>query len=180
MQYDNVVISEGALPRCAQVRAVEHEKERSKALILHEHAQPVEHPVGCASVALVDPQLPPLPQDIAGLPQLPLDRAPSLPALVAKEPKIPDIKDLPTAEAQNYLSRRTPLETAPAFSTRPAAFLNDSLPTPPAPGTAPPEGRSKQAAWATPHAPQPADDPRKDSQPAILSLGDVLKVPPAQ
>jgi outer membrane protein TolC len=180
LQYDNVVISEGALPRCAQVRAVEHEKERSKALILHEHAQPVEHPVGCASVALADPQLPALPQDIAGLPQLPHDRAPSLPALVAKEPKIPDIKDLPPAEAQNYLSRRTPLETAPAFSTKPAAFLNESTPTPPAPGTAPPEGRSKQAAWATPRAPQPADDPRKDSQPAILSLGDVLKVPPAQ
>lgn len=35
-QHLNVVISEGPLPQCAQIRAVEHERERSKALKLRE------------------------------------------------------------------------------------------------------------------------------------------------
>jgi outer membrane protein TolC len=34
MQYDSVVIAEGPLPACAQVRAVEHQRERTAALVL--------------------------------------------------------------------------------------------------------------------------------------------------
>src|SRR5262249_8941229 len=45
MQHDNVVISEGLLPHCAQVRAVEHERERSKALVLMQRARPIVPPV---------------------------------------------------------------------------------------------------------------------------------------
>ena len=51
--HDNIVISEGALPNCAQVRAVEHQRERTAALVLRERAQPVIHaPLkeGCAPV----------------------------------------------------------------------------------------------------------------------------------
>ena len=42
LRYDNVSIGEGALPASAQVRAVEHEKERSHALTLRQHEAPVE------------------------------------------------------------------------------------------------------------------------------------------
>jgi outer membrane protein TolC len=41
LQHDNVVIGEGPLPRCAQVRAVVHEHERTAALVLRERAKPV-------------------------------------------------------------------------------------------------------------------------------------------
>src|SRR5439155_6846964 len=34
LRYNNVHISEGALPECAQVRATEYEKERTRALVL--------------------------------------------------------------------------------------------------------------------------------------------------
>ena len=43
MQHNNVVINEGPLPHCAQVRAVEHERERSKALLIRERENPVQH-----------------------------------------------------------------------------------------------------------------------------------------
>src|SRR5262249_16949200 len=44
LQHDNIVISEGALPACAAVRAVDHERERAKALLLHERASPEVYP----------------------------------------------------------------------------------------------------------------------------------------
>jgi outer membrane protein TolC len=44
MQHDNVVISEGALPHCAQVRAVDHERERAKAILCKERARPDAYP----------------------------------------------------------------------------------------------------------------------------------------
>ncbi|HEY7308369.1 MAG TPA: TolC family protein [Gemmataceae bacterium] len=40
LQHDNVTISEGPIPVAAQKRAVEHLRERSKALLLHERAAP--------------------------------------------------------------------------------------------------------------------------------------------
>jgi outer membrane protein TolC len=42
LRYDNVNIGEGELPAAAQVRAVEHEKERSHALILRQRETGVE------------------------------------------------------------------------------------------------------------------------------------------
>jgi outer membrane protein TolC len=44
LKYDNVHIAEGQLPQCAQVRAVEHEKERSHAIVLRERPDPLMHP----------------------------------------------------------------------------------------------------------------------------------------
>src|SRR5262249_30264697 len=61
LQHDNVVISEGPLPNSVQVRAVEHERERTRALVLRQHENPV-----CYT------HLPVMP-DGHGLPQLPLD-----------------------------------------------------------------------------------------------------------
>jgi outer membrane protein TolC len=44
MQYQNVVIAEGPLPECAAVRAVEHERQRSRALEIRERPAPETHP----------------------------------------------------------------------------------------------------------------------------------------
>jgi outer membrane protein TolC len=44
LHHNNVFISDGPLPACAQVRAVEHERERSKARVLCERPRPLEHP----------------------------------------------------------------------------------------------------------------------------------------
>ncbi len=70
-KYDNVAISEGPLPACAQVRAVEHEHDRTQALVLRERA---------AATSLY-PQA-----KASGLPDLPADHAPTLPALMAPPP----------------------------------------------------------------------------------------------
>ncbi len=44
LQHNNVVIAEGSLPECVQVRAVEHERERSRALVIAERPDPTRHP----------------------------------------------------------------------------------------------------------------------------------------
>jgi outer membrane protein TolC len=67
LNYHHAVIAEGPLPVCARVRAAEHERERSEALVLRERARPVPH-AG---------------QGGPGLPQFPAESAPSLPALFA-------------------------------------------------------------------------------------------------
>ncbi len=81
MQHDNVTISEGCLPACAYKRAVAHEEERTKAIILREHANPVE----CVSPA-PDYGLSP----IAIVPE---DEAPTLPALMKGNDKLPPLSD---------------------------------------------------------------------------------------
>jgi outer membrane protein TolC len=71
MQHDNIVIAEGGLPQCAQVRAVEHERERSSAIVLRERAKPITVP--CCRMEG---------GTMSGLPELPPpSTAPSLPAL---------------------------------------------------------------------------------------------------
>jgi outer membrane protein TolC len=70
MQRDNIVIAEGGLPQCAQVRAVEHERERSSALVLRERAKPITIP--CCRVEG---------GTLPGLPEMPQSTAPSIPAL---------------------------------------------------------------------------------------------------
>lgn len=68
-QHDNVVVMEGPLPQCAQVRAVDHERERSVGLVMRERARPVPHGSCCYE------------RGNAGLPELPALRAPSIPSL---------------------------------------------------------------------------------------------------
>jgi outer membrane protein TolC len=84
MQFDNVVISEGPLPHCAQVRAVEHERERSKAIVLRERASP---PV-CAPCNFE--------KGSYGIPQLPTNEAPTLPKLFEGQPPLPEITEPPS------------------------------------------------------------------------------------
>lgn len=44
LQHTNVIIGEGPLPECAQVRAVEHERERSESIVLKQRPAPLTHP----------------------------------------------------------------------------------------------------------------------------------------
>ena len=69
MQHDNVVIAEGPLPHCAQVRAVEHERERAKAIVVVERANPIVGPCW-------DPE-----KGAAPVPLVPANEAASVPAL---------------------------------------------------------------------------------------------------
>jgi outer membrane protein TolC len=73
LQHDNVIISEGPLPCCAQVRAVEHERQRSLALVARERAAPDK--AGCCT-----PSPGPIP-----LPVLPKDQAPALPTIMKEQ-----------------------------------------------------------------------------------------------
>ena len=81
MDYDKVVIGEGPLPHCVEIRAVEHEQERSKPGIARRaaHAHP---PCNYAEGSV-------------GLPQLPAGQPVPLPALLTNgecsfsEPRLP-------------------------------------------------------------------------------------------
>jgi outer membrane protein TolC len=87
LQFDNVVISEGPLPHCAQVQAATHAEERAKALLCKERAQPVCQPV-CHSEGC----------EYLGLPELPRSAAPTLPALFEGQkdlPLLPEHLDMP-------------------------------------------------------------------------------------
>ena len=86
LKHNNVVISEGALPGVAQVRAVEHQRERSKALVLREHASPVKYEE-------FNPE-----NGQVGLPALPDSSAPSLPALLKEAPEMPEMLPDPKAK----------------------------------------------------------------------------------
>jgi hypothetical protein len=55
--YDNVAVSEGELPVCAQTRAVEHERRRSCALVLRHRAEPLEYEECCPKGPFI-PKLP--------------------------------------------------------------------------------------------------------------------------
>jgi outer membrane protein TolC len=50
MQYDNVMISEGALPECAQIRATDHFRERTKALLMRQRPAGETGPTGTAQI----------------------------------------------------------------------------------------------------------------------------------
>jgi outer membrane protein TolC len=81
MQHDSVIISEGPLPQCAQVRATEHLRERTKALVLRERENPLltppcDYDKGCL-----------------GLPELPHGDAPALPAVEAGKVPLQEIHE---------------------------------------------------------------------------------------
>jgi hypothetical protein len=81
LQHDNIHLAEGPLPPCAQVRAVEHERERSKSLVLRERQNPVIIP-SCS------PE-----KGCPGLPQLPADSAPSIPAILEGRKSMPELPE---------------------------------------------------------------------------------------
>jgi hypothetical protein len=69
MERDNVSIGDGPLPQCAQVRAVEHERQRTQALVLVERNT-------CANPSSQGSELPHLPVDVAPVPSLLESRLP--------------------------------------------------------------------------------------------------------
>lgn len=82
LQHDNVTITEGPLPACAAVKAVEHERQRTASIVLFERANPVapkcfEHP---------EPMMP--------------GKAPSLPAAMEAVPPLKEAPMLPSHHAQ--------------------------------------------------------------------------------
>jgi len=120
LQSKNVVISEGPLPACAQERAVEHERQRSKALVLRERAMP---PPPCT----FDPEssnLPPVPtDDAAGLPvsEVPGMLGGNRPAV--KEPpfQLPPSTRLPSALNSGAVNPATLQPVLDKSATFPAA-----------------------------------------------------------
>lgn len=117
MQHDNVQIVEGPLPQCALVRAVEHERERTKALVLRERAHPVrQQPLSVE-------------QGTPGLPELPEQVAPSLPSLFSGE--VPDSGPSPAAHPA------VPAAAAPTRSATPTGPANTAPALPEAQAPAP-------------------------------------------
>lgn len=104
MQHDNVVIGEGALPACAQVRAVEHERQRVKALKIREHAEPPTPPPGAFeggdfSFLARTTEAPPS----AALPSLPL------PNLLKDKKPLPEMSPFPDRGQAPPSSPSTPV-----------------------------------------------------------------------
>ena len=109
MQHDNVQIGEGPLPHCAQVRAVDHEKERTAALVCKERAKPLLHPL-CQDAG----------HTFTGLPKLPDSEPVPMPSV---------------QEGQSQLNMREPLpEALPTPQPPPGTTLNSAgfvVPLPP-------------------------------------------------
>jgi outer membrane protein TolC len=121
LRHDNIVINEGELPQCAGVRAVAHEEERSKAIVVRERANPVSH----------GPLAPE--QGCWGLPTWPSFTAPSLPALqegaAMLDGQIAAQSAAPAATAQGGypVPKTTPM---PSATPLPGNYAVPTLPAP--------------------------------------------------
>jgi outer membrane protein TolC len=159
-QFDNVYISEGPLPHCAQERAVEHERERTKAILLRERASPLLTPCGAG-------------QNCCGMPQLPQNEAPTLPRVFEGQPPVPEISEpapvepLPEPRPNNSKStqseasgKASPLLPPPASRVSPLVLPAKPV-TPAVGGTLPaspslnPNGASPGKSSKTTPAPTP-------------------------
>jgi outer membrane protein TolC len=121
--HDSVVIGEGPLPRCAQVRAVEHERERTKALVVRERARPAGPPAGAR------------PEALPGPPCLPAGTAPSLVDLFGT--------DTPgQASRPDQLPETLPPPEAPPSQAPPVGFRFRETAPPP---ELPPKGPARSA-----------------------------------
>lgn len=100
MQFDNVVINEGPLPQCAQVRAAEHARARTHALVLAQRALPLQ-PVCFKNGGECDPLMKMIgvPEQYTtgigtmSLPALPSDTAPSVPSLYKNATPLPNVNE---------------------------------------------------------------------------------------
>ena len=105
------MIGEGALPGCAQVRAVEHERQRVKALPIRERAEPP---------AAVPGEAGDFGNLMSKLTEVPSSMLPSLPIKDALKDKasLPEISPKPGAEAQR--PRSMPANGTPVGGAVPA------------------------------------------------------------
>ncbi len=104
MRYDNVTISEGPLPACVQVRAVEHIRERDIALKLRERPDPAVYQAlnNCTTCGAVAHDTPPSLAQVQVLtpvpppPQMPAGAPANLPNVPGAAPAAPGIVPMPT------------------------------------------------------------------------------------
>jgi outer membrane protein TolC len=89
-ERDNVFISDGPLPYCAQIRAVDHERQRTLAIVLRDQAQPAK-----LTPCLAGPEESPI-----KMPDLSKDTVLSLPALQHQQPPVPELPEEPQAKVQ--------------------------------------------------------------------------------
>ena len=87
MERDSVFIQEGPLPRCAQVQAVEHERQRTEAIVLSEKT-------GCVAQATC-----PTPAEWAGpkVAHLATETALPIPAVEHNRQPVPEIPPEPAS-----------------------------------------------------------------------------------
>jgi len=128
--HDNIVIGEGPLPQCVEVRAVEHERQRTHALVLNQRPQPLTTP---ACLALdkklpetLDPNAQPAlqPHEVEEL----LRKGPLTPPeqLPPAAPTAPAVPSLPAGPTQG----QDPIKSGPAAA--------DDFGTPAVPAFTPP------------------------------------------
>jgi outer membrane protein TolC len=132
LQHDNVVIAEGPLPCCAQMRAVEHERQKAKALMLRQAAAPGPGVSCCGG------------KGGPCLPKLPTTSAPALPTLMNGDSFLPDVPadqllPAPTPERRppERLPEATP-ERTDAGTSAPVRELPPAVTEAPAPAPATP------------------------------------------
>jgi hypothetical protein len=120
MQHDNVRISEGCLPACAYQRAVEHQRERNKAIEVREHAVPV------------DCDMPSQGGNSAPLAKVPTDTAPTLPSLMMGTEKLPPLDNKSMFDANSKMGDKKAADvstlntlSSPAKQVKPPAPLPD-------------------------------------------------------
>jgi outer membrane protein TolC len=122
-QHDNVIIGEGPLANCAKVRAVEHERERCKALVLRER----ENPLMLA---------PCWEKGYLGLPAtMPGNAAPPVSAVIMPKDDVPEIKNetlpapQPSSSATSNAGKLTPLPPSTTLGTGDAPSGVQAVPT---------------------------------------------------
>jgi outer membrane protein TolC len=144
LQHDNVTISEGPIPIAAQKRAVEHLRERTKALVLLERAAPtgvLSQPLAVGGPVNMVPQI----------------NANSLPSIWKDAPPLKEAGELPPAEkiSRDAIDQLPPLvEDLPKEQVFPESELpgagKSSSGQTPAPVPATPATRSSSAHPKTP------------------------------
>jgi outer membrane protein TolC len=146
MGYNNIKIAEGPIPQCAQVRAVEHERERTHSVVLRERAAVAQGAYHGPGVSL-------------GIPIVPTHEVPTLPALEEASRLHPLPTDFP-----GKLSGAAPASDAPSLplsGPRPAEPAVQSRPAGVPPPVTPP----------APAAPQPRPGPALAPPPDPQRLG---------
>jgi hypothetical protein len=103
LAHDSIYITEGPLPRCAQVRAVEHERQRTMAKVLKE-CGPAVQPASCTEpgIPAMNPALARQPLTLPELQrnQTPLPHMPPAEADEAAGPAVPETASAPVAPGQ--------------------------------------------------------------------------------
>jgi hypothetical protein len=176
LQHDNVTISEGPIPVAAQKRAVEHLRQRTKALVLHERSAPT---------GVLTPPL-----EMSGPINLyPQINANSLPSIWKDAPPLKEANELPPAENANPQQGDqppSPIEPAPMNqifpeSEMPTGVKLPEAPQAPAPAMVPPAEKNT-ATPAQPKSYPPTSTfgtirPADDTDP-LMPTGVKLSDPP--